>query len=267
MEFLKDAVDVHCHIIETPETLEQLENVQTGTMIVMTCKPKEWPVLQSFAETNQRVVPCYGVHPWFTSKERDWKDQLNHFLKDKKSLVGEIGLDKVAVDLDTKELYPMEEQLKAFHYQMDLAIQLNKPVSIHNVQTHGPMSDYFRELDKRCQVYQKWDRPMPCPPAIMMHSFTASSEVMKSLVGLKAIGSKFFFSFSWFVNGRSPKSRDRIKNTPDDQILVESDMHDIRDIDESMSKIIHLVSEIKGWTVQETVRITSRNALRFLNAL
>eukprot|EP00842_Homolaphlyctis_polyrhiza_P006979 jgi/Hompol1/870/HPOL_004033-RA len=184
-----------------------------------------------------------------------------------------------AFDRSTGKLYPMDQQLHVFVAQMALAIELNRPVSVHAVQVHGKILDYFREMDRMCgQLKAKWKRhrmesarsavmpKMPCPPAIMMHSFTASPDIGRSLIKLPHIGPRFFFSFSSVVNARSSKFDERVLAVPDDRILLESDIHDATAVDQQMANICQAVATIRGWTLAETVERSTRNAEAFLRS-
>lgn len=200
---------------------------------------------------------------------QDLEENLNSH---KSAIVGEIGLDKAAVHLDTREKFDWEPQVRLFFAQMDIATRLQRPVSIHSVQTHGYLLDYFMDLEADCKAAVKTRSPadhhLPCPPTIMLHSFSASKEVLSSLVRLKTIGSRFYFSYSDIVNGRTlKKSLERIAATPDNRLLIESDVHNVVDVPKAMDNAIDLVMKAKSWSREEVLEITTRNSLKFLRKL
>ncbi len=84
----------------------------------------------------------------------------------------------------------------------------------------------FRSLSKKQDAL--------VPPAIMIHSFSGSPDIAAQLIKLPRLGNRFYFSFSAFVNSRSNKMMDRIRCVPPDVILLESDLHDIRLVDDAM---------------------------------
>ena len=203
------------------------------------------------------VVFAYkGIHPWFIQRKTvDWEEQLVKLLQEyPMALVGEIGLDKKAT-CPNKQIYPFDQQVELFSRQMELASQYKRPVSLHNVHAHGYFLEYFRGLDKR---------PHEAPPAIMLHSYSSSVELCRALVKLKNIGDRFFFSFSHVVNGRSPKTIDRIQAVPDDCLLVESDEHHIDLVDACMTRMLQQIATAKGWSLQDTLNTCTRNTRRFL---
>lgn len=182
---------------------------------------------------------------------------MKQHLKDTpNSIVGEMGLDGIAKDRDTKLVYPMDVQMRLFEQQFQLASQLQKPVSMHAVQVYGKVYEFFRSLAKSQDAH--------VPPSIMLHSYSGSPEIASQLIRLPQIGPRFYFSFSSFVNARSPKMLDRIRAIPHDRILLESDLHETSLVDDAMYSILEIVAQVKGWTLEETVDRVVENTSRFL---
>ncbi|KAJ3275724.1 hypothetical protein HDV01_007191 [Terramyces sp. JEL0728] len=256
-------IDVHSHIIDTPSTLDSIARIETSQIFIMSTKNKDFSLVESLAAKYQKITPCYGIHPWFTNLETDISELEQYLVRNPKALVGEIGLDKVATD-NKGNLYDFKVQLDLFQKQMELATKYQRPVSVHCVHTPSEMLSYFTQLDRTCAPFKKSKLPLPCPPSIMMHSFTASLEIAKQLMKLPRIGKRFYFSFSHFVNSRSPKSLEKIGGIPDDRILLESDIHDCTLVDGAMNHTIKLVSQAKSWLEEDTIKITTRNANEFL---
>jgi TatD DNase family protein len=205
-----------------------------------------------------------GIHPWFVHHLDDSLDYLT-LLKSKmteypQALVGEIGLDGIAKDKETGERYPLEPQLRVFEQQFDIAGEFQRPTSVHAVQVTPQLLKFFQNLSKRA----KKDPGYKMPPAIMLHSFSGSPDLAQQLVKLPRIGNRLYFSFSSLINGRSPKMMERIKAIPEDRILLESDVHDVDQVDQGMSEILEACSRIKSWTLEETTERVKSNTDRFL---
>ncbi|KAH6595844.1 hypothetical protein BASA50_005571 [Batrachochytrium salamandrivorans] len=83
---------------------------------------------------------------------------------------------------------------------------------------------------------------------------------------LPHIGTRFYFSFSTIVNGRSNKLDLRVKAIPHDRLLIESDVHDSGDTVSAMASICQSVSTIRGWSLFETAQRTTANAQSFLKS-
>lgn len=260
LDQLKDA---HCHVIETPSTLHLIGDCKTKQLFVMGTTCTDWKQVEEVHTLfSERIVQFYGIHPWFVEKQPEcWKSRLEELLlKYPKAMIGEIGIDGIAKNPISKILYDANTQWTFFNTQMNLAAKYQRNVSVHSVQCHGKMMDFFRLLDTDFKMDSRG-----CPPAIMMHSFSSSAEMCQSLIKLKSIGSRFYFSYSHFVNGRSPKSLNVIKETPDDRILLESDVHDKNLVDESMRKVASMVCKAKNWSPQRLVAQVRSNMDRFLN--
>jgi Tat protein secretion system quality control protein TatD with DNase activity len=61
--------------------------------------------------------------------------------------VGEIGLDGFHFDFDTKELTtPMEKQIDAFRYQLQVATKYHRSVSVHCVRAMGKIMDTINDV-------------------------------------------------------------------------------------------------------------------------
>eukprot|EP00977_Amphora_coffeiformis_P019534 scaffold7349_cov173-Amphora_coffeaeformis.AAC.15 len=137
---------------------------------------------QNEREESLRVVPCFGIHPWWLAEltDKDWAPSNTHsdddadpspewlqqmetmLTENPNSIVGEIGLDGFHFDPDTHELAcPMETQVNAFELQMQLAARLQRPVSIHTVQCFGPLMNALSRLKKQGQL----------PPRMYFHAF------------------------------------------------------------------------------------------------
>ncbi|KAK2807850.1 hypothetical protein FQN50_005239 [Emmonsiellopsis sp. PD_5] len=205
------------------------------------------------------------------------------------ALVGEIGLDRafripnawfpheienrdVSLTPGSREgrsLSPyrvmLPHQKAILRAQLQLAGEMQRPVSIHSVQAHGAIFEVLQELwvgHERKQVSnrQRKRRPsatgahehsdeenaankeektaqpnstsagttrLPFPPRICMHSYSGPPEPLKQFLQ-KTNPADVYFSFSNvinFTNDSSAKVIEVIKALPDNRILVESDLH------------------------------------------
>ncbi|XJO71034.1 hypothetical protein BDV3_000621 [Batrachochytrium dendrobatidis] len=318
-QVLKECTDVHCHLTDSTPTLDDIGKLPVSKIILMGTKLDNWALVEQTAvQFPSKVIPAFGIHPWMSSSsvppystwtanetlnpalptdtesevsdiqtpslvpDTQWLNGLKALLlKHPQAIVGEIGLDGAAKDRSTGELYSMDQQMQVFQAQMQLAIELERPVSMHAVHVHSQITHYFRDMDKICgyikaqrkrngrdwnESFQHESDRLPFPPAIMMHSFTASKEIGQSLVKLPHIGSRFYFSFSTIVNARGKKFEDRVRSIPHDRILIESDVSNAADEMSAMQSICQSVADIRGWTMLETAQKTTANANAFLRS-
>ena len=263
-QLLSHAIDVHCHIQEClniPQTLEKLRHICVKELWVMGTSTTDWDTVASLADTSidTKLVPCFGIHPWFVHKQpHDAMDLLKQRLE-KTPLLGEFGLDRVAKD-EQGVKYPLDSQLVLFEQQFEVALERGLPMSIHVVKAFGHIQSY---LHKQAKTIKKNEYI----PPFMLHSFSGSLAVLEQILAIPSFGPRAYFSISHLVNGRmsSEKSQEVIKRIPDDRILIESDMHDPDLVDDAMWNAASLVAAGKEWSLEETIKRTTENARRFLS--
>ncbi|PYI00145.1 Metallo-dependent hydrolase [Aspergillus ellipticus CBS 707.79] len=238
------------------------------------------------------------------------------------SLVGEIGLDRgfrlpktwspeekqkrdEQVTPGSREgrlLSPyrvqLEHQKAVLKAQLRLAGELQRPVSVHNVQAHGAIFDLFKglwsgherkvlsrrerarrysvtdahaESDAEEEQTQKPAKPeqtnLPFPPRICMHSYSGPVDLLKQFLN-PSNPSDVYFSFSSVINFSSPSAQkviDVIKALPDDRILIESDLHTAgQQMDDLLEEVARKICEIRGWELDYGVQKLADNWKRFV---
>ena len=111
-------------------------------------------------------------------------------------------------------------------------------------------------------------KPKPFPPRICLHSFSGPPQMMTQYLN-PAVPAKIFFSFSMCVNLGTPggegKFADVIRACPDDQLLVESDLHTAGDrMDRELELMTRKICEVKGWSLEEGVKRLRKNYESFI---
>ena len=147
----------------------------------------------------------WGVHPWAAEgvPVADVVDRVREsVLADVTAGVGEIGLDALRPDL--------ELQKNVFLAQLELAVALKRPVSIH------------------CVRAWEWVEPLiqqtvgPTGLPILLHGFNGSAD--QALHFLEGLGWNVSFSLtSLRTRLNSPKTRGLLERLPPDRILLETD--------------------------------------------
>jgi TatD DNase family protein len=156
------------------------------------------------ARENKIVLPSFGYHPWYLSERTpDWKRNLEKFLDQIPSAIGEIGLDRWKPDL------PYEPQEEIFLAQLKIAAERNLPVSIHCLQTWGRLLELLQ------------NNPRPSC-GFVLHSFGGPAEMIPAFAKLGA-----YFSFpGYFLHERKLKQREAFKSVPPEKLLIETDAPD-----------------------------------------
>lgn len=184
-----------------------------------------------------------------------------------------------------------DHQQAVLQAQLRLAGEMGRAVSVHGVQAHGLLFDTVAKCWKghEKEVLSRRKRrlaadnaeesdsddepshitgPKPYPPRICLHSFSAGPEVLKQWLN-PTIPARIFFSFSVAVNLSTDNARERLeevlRNTPDDQILIESDLHTAgEDMDNMLEEMYRFVCEIKAWSLEDGVRRIRKTYEQFI---
>ncbi|KAK9331933.1 hypothetical protein V1520DRAFT_336566 [Lipomyces starkeyi] len=194
---------------------------------------------------------------------------------------------------DTKKLSPyrvkQEHQTEVLLAQLRVAAKFRRPVSVHGVQAHGVLYEIFSQLwtgysiptrrqkkkEKEEQKFVKVDMeggtaqsdndPLPFPGRICLHSYSGPPDQIKLWTNRK-LPVTVYFSFSILVNSRyGDKFKQVLRAVPDDRLLVESDFHMAgKTMQALLAEIVKFVCEVKGWEIEQGVRILGTNWRRFV---
>ncbi|MFY8190588.1 MAG: TatD family hydrolase [Bacteroidia bacterium] len=152
--------------------------------------------------TEIQYFTSVGLHPWFASKmeEKNWVQTLQNSSKIKGCVaIGEIGLD---------ENYPnMQQQIKAFHIQVEWAQEQKMPILIHQVKA----------LSEIQLILKNFTQP------IVLHGYNGAIEKWKQL----NFYNNTFASFGKNVFNPSKKLIHCIQTIPLNRVFLETDQSNI----------------------------------------
>jgi len=177
---------------------------------------QEW-----FEETGQKnLYTTVGIHPHDAKTWKDPQSSTNYGESTKSTLeamqemlqhplavaVGECGLDY------NRNLSSPKSQIHAFREQIRLAIQLQKPVFVHEREAHA---DLIKVLDEIKATY-----PDVKMPPIVVHCFTGTKEE-----ALNYIQRGYYIGFTGTIckKERGKPLRELIPSLPLDKLMVETD--------------------------------------------
>ncbi len=231
-------IDAHCHLKNICNYSDDLEKLISQGICGFICNaenPDNWDNILTLTQQYNNVYGCVGVHPWcIGSLQDDWVRDMQELLnKNSRLMIGEVGLDKNYPDLELQE--------SIFMAQLELAIELNRPIHIHCVGAWDKMLRILKTY-KGC---------------VELHAFSASDEILKQLLKKDNV----FFSYSAAVldSGRQ-KLLEVVKNTPADRILVESDTKSPLIIID----IVKRIADIKSVAVDKIADTIYKNSLRLI---
>jgi TatD DNase family protein len=248
-------IDTHCHLTD-PRLGSQLEDVLNRARAAGVTRFVT--IGTGLADDEAAVALCrgradvrcaIGVHPNY-SHEADVSDlpRLRDLQRDPSVLaLGEMGLDY------HHHFAPRTKQFQFFEPQLAMAAELGRPVVIH-----------CREATDDCLAVM---RGFPTVRAVF-HCFTGSpGEAGKILDAGHLLGFTGAITFK-----KNDALREAVALTPPDRVLVETDApyltpepHRSQKTNEP-AMVVHVaatVGRVKGMSVEEVDRVTTKNAERF----
>ena len=248
-------IDTHCHLTD-PRLGSQLENVLSRARAAGVTR--FITIGTSIADDEAAIALCrgrsdmrcaIGVHPNY-SHEAEVSDlpRLRELQADPSVVaLGEMGLDYV------HHYAPRQKQFQIFEPQLQLAVELNRPVVIH-----------CREATDDCLAVMK---RFPTVRTVF-HCFTGSPDEAQ-----KILDAGYLLGFTGAVTFKKNDAlRDAVALTPTDRMLVETDApyltpepHRAQKTNEP-AMVVHVaatVARVKGMSVEDVDRVTTENAERF----
>lgn len=242
-------VDTHIHLAaatwqQSPgELVRQALALGIKGMVVPGVRVTEWPDLLELARQLPEVCPAPGLHPLHADQ---WTAETAAQLIDLAAgrqvvAIGEIGLDALGGPA-------MAEQEQVFRAQLTIALEAGLPVLLHSRKTTGRVLDILQELNVGPRVGGIW------------HGFSGSVEVARELFRL---GFKIGVG-PVLLRANARKLPRALCELPDQALVLETDAPDMIDSPAGLLRVASRLAELKGWTPEQTARMTSANARQVL---
>ncbi|MEQ1849834.1 MAG: TatD family hydrolase [Candidatus Peribacteraceae bacterium] len=249
-------IDSHCHLTASDfdtdrDTVIERARAQGVTHIVTIAdEVSDIAKCQSLAESQNNLFFTAGVHPHHAASfsEADLPVIREACLHPKCAAVGEIGLDYHYMHS------PKDTQQRVFETQLVLAKELHKPAVVHCRESVEDLWTIVNHVK---------------PSRIVIHCCTEKWEDVKRFTD-----AGHFLSFTGIAT--YPKSdviRDTIMHCPMDQLMIETDAPFLSPIPHRgkrnepafVAEVLRLVASIKGISVEEADRITTKNTVEFFH--
>ncbi|MES2572911.1 MAG: TatD family hydrolase [Verrucomicrobiota bacterium] len=204
--------DAHNHLHDPrlvphrAQIFEALRRLKVTRCVVNGTRESDWEAVATLAGAHPGTIASFGVHPWYVNDvSPQWQNRLLDFLQAyPNGGIGEIGLDRWIQPHD------FSAQQDAFKWQLYLAAERNRPVSIHCLKAWGALREILQT------------HPLP-ERGFLLHAYGASQEMVEGFVEKGA-----YFSFSpYFLHARKEKQREVFKAVPIERLLVETDAPDM----------------------------------------
>ena len=258
-------IDTHCHLNASEfdsdrlTVIERARQAGLGMIVLPAVDIHSFPSIQSLARAHG-LAYALGIHPLYTPQANtEHLALLRQTLSQARSdphlvAVGEIGLDYFVTHIDR------DQQMQWYVAQVQLAREFNLPVILH----------VRRSADNLLKVLRQY----PVSGGIA-HAFNGSMQQAEQF-----IQRGFALGFGGTLTYERSRQIRRLAQTIDESALVlETDAPDIppqwlyqpqasqRNEPAELVRIAQSMSELRGWSSEQTAAITWRNALRVLPRL
>jgi len=245
--------DTHAHYDDEAFDLDRDAVITdfSGLIVNPGCTVESSALAVEMAQRHENLYAAVGIHP---ENCGDFVpahiDALRELAKNEKVVaIGEIGLDYYWAENPPKEF-----QQEVFRAQLQLALELDLPVIIHDREAHGDTLAIVKEFPDLRGVF---------------HCYSGSVEDARTLVKMGWMLS--FNGAATFKNAR--KAPEVIAEVPLERLMIETDAPYLAPVPHrgkrNDSSLVHLVAEkiaqIKGLTAEEVEKATWDNGKRFFN--
>jgi TatD DNase family protein len=273
-------VDTHCHL-DAPEfdpdradVIARAQAAGVALQVIPAVMPSTFDAARDAAHRCQGAY-ALGIHPLYVHQvSADAVARLAEALqrwRDDPRLVavGEIGLDHFVPDLQDEASRALQERL--YVAQLDLAVAHRLPVILHVRRSADGLLKHLRRLR---------DAGRPVAGGIA-HAFNGSAQQAQAFIEL---GFKLGFGGAMTFD-RALQIRRLAAELPAEALVLETDAPDIpphwlyrtaeqraqgqrsRNEPAELPRIAETLARLRGWSLDDTRRITAANALAALPRL
>ena len=248
--------DSHAHLTdrqfgaELPQVLTRAADVGVAAIVTIASDLRDAGEAAELARgsSHPRVWATAGIHPHEAEAcGPEELAQLERLAQSQEIVaIGETGLDF------HYENAPQAAQKEAFHSQLELAERLNLPVVVHCRSADTEMAEIVSEYAGRVTG--------------VLHCFTGGEGLLEA--GLAA---GWYISFSGIVTFRKYQDESRVREVPEDRLLVETDSPYLapvprrgrRNEPSYVAHVARRVAELRGEDFAKVAQTTYTNACRF----
>jgi TatD DNase family protein len=202
-------IDTHAHLDmkqfnkDLASVLVQGEEAGVKEIIIPAVNNKTKKIIE-LVDQHENIYFGSGCHPNYTD---DFDDDLIKKLAghEKCIAIGECGLDWYRIPKGSNIEYIKEKQKYVFRKQIELSIELNKPLILHSRDTDYDMIQVLSEYN--CQI-----------PGGVIHCYVGSEKL------LQLVDQNFYFGIGGILTyGSAKELRENVKKIPLDRLVLETD--------------------------------------------
>lgn len=248
-------VDTHTHLFaeefdtDRDEMLQRAIDNGVSKLVLPNIDSTSLKAMQNLCATHpQNCFPMMGVHP--SSIKEDFEDELALVKKELFSDTKYYGVGEIGLDLYWDKTF-YEQQKKAFIQQVQWAIELDLPVSIHTREATDEAIEILssKELKAARGVF---------------HCFGGTSEQAQQIIDLDfhlGIGGVLTFKNSTLREVLAPIDLKHVVFETDSPYLAPMPYRGKRNESAYVLNIAQKLAEVKNISVEEVASITTQNAV------
>ncbi len=242
-------IDCHCHLYMDPlgsdalSALRRAEEAGVARVVVPAYDLASWGDVARLAQ-EPRVAVMLGLHPWAADEELN-PGRLNDAL----SAVAAVGIGEIGLDSKVDPPGP-ERQRHILRQQLDLAVDLDLPVSLHCRGAFEELLDILSDYRPRLRG--------------MVHAFSRGPELAQRFLDLG-----LHLSFGGAITRpRAKRPRRSARSTPLERVLLETDAPSIglegvppEQVEPAhTAQVGRALAELRSMAAAEVARVTTANA-------
>lgn len=246
-------VDSHCHLDKldyqelhnnVADVLAKAQQANVKEFLSVGVTLDSFPAMLKMIETYDYVHASCGVHPLDVESQFSLERLQEYARHPKVVAIGETGLD-YHYQPETAELQKIR-----FQQQVDLAVELNKPLIIHTRNAHGDTLRILREGGaERCGG--------------VIHCFTEDLAFAQAAIELG-----FYISISGIVTFRqATELKEVVKQLPLERLLIETDSPYLAPVPHRgkqnqpayVVEVAAYIAQLKGVSLNEVGEKTTQN--------
>jgi TatD DNase family protein len=244
-------IDTHCHLCDTrfdkdrEQALQRAHEAGVSHLVEIAYAPEIVAKAHDLARRDASVYLCVGVHPSESARVPiAYMDALREHARHARVVaIGETGLDFY------RDHAPREDQERWFRAQIGLANDVGLPVVIHQ---RSAFDDVIRMLaTHRVEA------------GGVLHCFDDGPEAVSRA---RAIG--FKLGIGGVLTYGHAALEQAVRLAPEEMLVLETDAPYLEPEPRSLRRnepallprVLATLCELRGWTAEEAVRITTANA-------
>lgn len=239
-------VDTHCHLFvpDYPDIDDVIKRMGDNIIIVSGVDDATNKEVLELCSKYPNVYGTLGIHPESVDEVYDLSFVSNHINDSKIVAVGEIGLDYYYTKNNR------DAQIDLFCRQIEIAINNNKPIVVHSRDAISDTYDIIKKYDIGCKT--------------LIHCFSSSLEMARAFIKLGCklgIGGVLTFK-------NASKLKEVVRGVNISNLVLETDspymtpvpFRGKRNEPYNIIYVAEEISKLKGISVEEVLKITSKNA-------